>query len=525
MAGFRKLSEVGQYLTDEFDKNITPQQDKTISVNPVVAEVATWYEKIRTAMDYREEDVILRAAIERILKRRMLLGGTGKTIAEPLVRELVWARYFPDSSVPESITASVETTIDLYFRLQDKVAGRHKISRGKLNEWIMDLLSSEIQHILNPNREKELLTNFIFQYYKDRVTISDDNEETKDAQVFIAIRRTFAKEDLPLLKYHLFIQLFGHLESTNLDRVAQHFKAAVKKIEDQLNYSLKDKIYTYFKNQVIPFFILEDVLKKNKGTNKFIATDEDQFRLAVLSSCNTLYDNIKSKVGRAVVRGVIFILVTKALFALSIEASFESLVYETVAWGAITLNTVFPPLLMIIVGLSIKTPGKENSLRILDRLNQILQDLEGDGSQFLRLQKGGKKTDPLLQIIFVLLWLLALVLGVGTTIFILTSLRFSEVSQAVFIFFLAIVSFISYRISQIAHMYSLAEEKQSLNSIIFDFLFMPIIHVGRDLTENISKLNLFLFVFDLAIETPFKIIFAFFEQWFLYLRTQREKLG
>ena len=74
-------------------------------------------------------------------------------------------------------------------------------------------------------------------------------------------------------------------------------------------------------------------------------------------------------------------------------------------------------------------------------------------------------------------------------------------------------------------MYTISDEKQNLKSVFFDFFFVPFIDLGRHLTENISKLNLIIFVFDLIIETPFKVIFSFFEQWFLYLRTQREKLG
>jgi hypothetical protein len=55
-----------------------------------VAELATWYEKLRTAMEYRVDEVLLRAAIERILKRRLILGGNGQSISAPLIR----GRYF-----------------------------------------------------------------------------------------------------------------------------------------------------------------------------------------------------------------------------------------------------------------------------------------------------------------------------------------------------------------------------------------------------------------------------------------------
>ena len=37
------------------------------------------------------------------------------------------------------------------------------------------------------------------------------------------------------------------------------------------------------------------------------------------------------------------------------------------------------------------------------------------------------------------------------------------------------------------------------------------------LTEGISQINILLFLFDFIIETPFKGLFAFFDQWFVYL--------
>ncbi len=373
MSESRSLNQYSEYLIAQFDKDPQKTYDQTISVNPVVSEVATWYEKLRNAMDYREEDVILRAAIERILKRRLILGGSGRTVAEPLVRELVWARYFPDNTVPESITSKVENCVDLYFKLQSKIlSNEKKVNRAQINEWTMQLLSSELEQILNPNKEKELLINLIFQIYRQKVEIVDDSEEVKDAQIFIAVRRTFAKEDQPLLRYSLFIQLFGHLTEENLDRITTDFKKGIKKIDNMLNYTLKDRVYTYIKKQIIPFFVLEDILKINRGHNKTLVSNETELKLAVLNTVSKKYENIKSKVGTAIIRGVVFIFITKAIFALGFESNFENLVYGEVNWGSIAINTLFPPILMIVVGLSIKTPGKENSLKIYEKIADIL---------------------------------------------------------------------------------------------------------------------------------------------------------
>lgn len=525
MENYKGLSPISEYLINHFDKEKIHSYDTMISVNPVVSEVASWYEKLRNAMDFRDDDAVLRAAIERILRRRFLLGGNAQSIAEPLVRELVWARYFPEGTVPESINDRVEKIITLFLHLQDKINQKHRVNRGTINEWILNFMSSAIENILSPSKDRELIANFMFQFYKDKVVISDDSNTTKDAQVFLAIRRTYAHQDLPLLRYHLFLQIFGELSQNNIEHISENFLDAYKQINYQINYPLKDRLITFFKNQSIPFYILEDILKQHRGSNMDLVKKIEDFKVTVINTCTKKYDNIREKVSRAIVRGVIFIIVTKAVFGLAVEGSIESLIYGHVIWSSIALNTVFPPLVMVVAALFIKTPDRDNSLRIWDKIKTIIYTADENEWQPLILRKTGKKVDPILSFIFIVLWVAALLLSMGSIVYTLTLLNMTFVSQTVFIFFLLIVSFICYRINQTAHVYSLATDKQSFKSVLFDFFFLPIIHAGRRLTENISKINVILFFFDLLIETPFKVIFGFFEQWFIFLRTQREKLG
>ncbi|MBI2036190.1 hypothetical protein HYT17_00955, partial [Candidatus Microgenomates bacterium] len=142
----------------------------------------------------------------------------------------------------------------------------------------------------------------------------------------------------------------------------------------------------------------------------------------------------------------------------------------------------------------------------------------------LELKLKPDKTKPLLNAVFTLLWLSAFVVSFSLMYIILSKINFNIVNKAVFIFFFSIVSFLSYRISQMAHEYTY-EERAGLLAPLVDFFFMPIIRVGRNLTEGIAQLNLLIFILDFIIETPFKGLFAFFEQWFLFLHTKREELG
>lgn len=520
----KSLTTAAQVLFREYDKIYAKVYEKTISVNPVVAEVATWYEKFRTAMDYREEEVILRGAIERILKRRLLLGGNGKTVAEPLVRELVWARYFPDSSVPETLIIKVERAIDLFLELEGKVNQKHRNGNVLVGEWIVQLLSAEIEHILKDNHQKDLLSNFIYRLFNKKVTILDDSEETRDIQVFIAVRRAFAKDDTAFLRYQLFHQYFGPLSERNIDEISDDFIKAVETFNAQLNYPLKDRIYAYIKGQMAPFLILEDVLKRYQGRIHDLVSDQEELNRAILSVCNERYRGIVAKVRRAIVRSVVFIFVTKAVFALAIEGTYESLVYGRILWASMAINILTPPALMIVVGALIKTPSRENSFRIMEKINSVLSDEVPSLKAPISLRKRPSKRDPLLSALFVLSWLVTFVLSFGAIVFVLSKLKLNFLSQIIFVFFLAIVSFLSYRINQTANMYTIREDKENIYNVLFDFFFAPIIFVGRKLAQGFSQINIILFIFDFIIETPFKGIFAFFEQWFLFLRAQREKL-
>lgn len=520
----RSLSKISQTLISAYEKSKQFADEDTISVNPVVSELASWYEKLRTAMDYRDDEVILRSAIERILKRRLILGGDGTSISAPLIRELVWARYFPDASVPESRVVKVADTIDLFLSLEKKIEDKHKLNPSQSFEWIVHLLSSEIEDILKPGNEKDLMCNFIYQLLKNKVTITDDSEETRDIQAYIGVRRAYANDDLALLRFRLFRQYFGKVTDANIDNVAENFLAAKQKFETQISYPLKDKIYNWIKNQTIPFLILDDVLRENVGKSVQLLSDEDQMNMAILEACSRRYSTVVGKVKRAIIRSVVFIFVTKASLALTVEGTIERVLYGRIIWSSIILNTLTPPLLMVLVGFLIKTPTRENSYRILHKINSILFDEQPKLDEPLILQKKPKKTDPLLWLLFILFWFATFALSFGAIIFILTKFRVNPISQGIFIFFLAIVSFVSYRINKTAHMYILKTDKESLATITFDFFFMPFIQVGRRLTSAISQLNIILFIFDFIIEAPFKGIVAFFEQWFLFLRTQREKL-
>ncbi len=519
------LSKLSDLLIASFEREETKNQTKTgINVNRFVSEIATWYEKFRNAMDYREEEVVRRAAIERILKRRLIFGGSGEKIASPLMRELMWARYFPEASITEEEVKKVGHIVDLYLKLREQLLIRQKDIKIRVDSLIYHLLSSHLEIMLNKSKDIELISNFIFHLLRDRITITDDIAETRDIQIFIAVRRAFAKDDIAFLRFHLFEQYFGQLSESNIHKIASDFPKGYSELERQIKYPLKERIISYVKKQLPPFLIFAEILRKQRGGIRALISNTSEFQNSVFAVSEGRYKTISSKVRTAIVRSVIFILLTKFIFAFSVEATYDNIVLGHIEWNSLIINIVVPPILMVIASLFIRTPDRNNTKRIYDKIMSILFVDKPELDRTLILSLKPERKNPIFHLVFMSLWWVAFIISFGFIIYILNKVHFSIASQGIFVFFVAIISFLTYRISQTAHSYTIPA-KQSFFAPIMDFFFMPIIRVGRRFTEGISQINIFIYIFDYLIETPFKEIFGFLEQWFFFLQTKREEMG
>ena len=518
-----QLNKYSESLISLFEKAKIVPVESANAVNPLVSELASWYEKFRNSIEYRDEEVILRASIERILKRRLALGGSGATTAKPLLKELVWARYFPESMYTEEMITKIEKIIDFYLQLKAETVKARTMKEGEMRNHMFQLMSSDVEETLHPNRVEEAVGNYIFHVLQKSIVVDEELEEERDVQLFIAIRRGYSKDDLAFLRFKLFTQYFGTITENPVLDVAERFLEANKKIESQLNHPARFKILGYVKRQIPAFLIMEDIFATNDNI-KEIAKNEEELNSVVLEACKKKYKTISEKVRRAIIRSVIFILLSKTLIAFGVEGTYERIFLGHVQWLTLALNVIIPTAFMVVVGFSIRTPGDKNSRLILNRIHTLLFDEDPKIGRPMAFPVPDKKPRSAMEWIFGFLWVSAFMLSFGAISIGLSFLQFSAVSQMIFIFFLAIVSFLAYRINITAHEYSV-ESRQGILTPIVDFFFMPIARVGQYITAGVSQVNIFLFILDFLIEAPYKGLVAFFDQWFFFLHSKREEIG
>ncbi len=524
-----KLSFLTQALISSLDRSQKGPGEKggeRISISRTVSALAVLYEKARTAIEYREEHLLRRAAIERTLKRRLILNENGRGIAEYLLKELLWAKYAPEESIPLAKIDEVQTTIDKYIFLRNEMSrGRPTGKKNKYHEWLISTAAAEIEQKLAPDPMREAFINYIFKYFEPKVFLHDETDESKNIQVYIAVHRAFAKSDNDFIRYELLKLSFSNLPKKNWKDVKEQvgdIEKSLNSINDHINHKVGAKLARALKREIAPFLILRDLYEQEGANFKHVFDDEKVFTKKVELLSRKRYEEIRSKLATAGWRSIIYIFLSKMLFAFALEYPFEVYVLGELNIEALAINTFFPPFLMLLSLIGISAPGEDNTHKIINRLKEIVSSSNEKERQITVAFKTPRYR-PFLTFAFSVLYLGAFLMVFGGIITVLTLLKFSIASQIVFIFFVSLVLFFAYRVRQTGKEYIVAEG-ESFIAPIATFFLLPILNVGKWLSGEIARFNFLVALFDFIIEAPFKTIFEVFEEWFAFLRRKREEI-
>lgn len=493
-----------------------------ITVNETVGKFSFLYERIRNAVDYKDEHLHRKAAIQRILKRQFILETNPAIIADHLVRELIGARYLPNGVLPESIIEDVALRIQKYLAVSRIRAGSDRHA-----EWLKGMISVEIEEILVDATGEKALVTFLYERLADRIRIRGANidETERRLQVYVACYRSLVKADDDMLGFKL---LRAYLPEwlrpeewiNNPRPIAERLVAVEFRIRGRLSHPLAQRFSRAVKPHAVSLGLLRDVLVEAKQGAGQLLENPEALQKALAQKAEDRYADAKARLRRGTTRAIIYLFLTKMLVALLLEIPIEIAWYSHFSMSSLIINLVFPPFIMLFVGILIRVPGKENTDRLLRGVMELMSPSEMPVRE-IRIPAPKKGITGML---FGTAYALTFFVSFGLVLTILDALEFTWISSAIFVFFLCVVSFFGFRLRQTAREVVVVEEKQSILSVFIDFLSLPILRAGRWLSSSISKLNVFLFIFDFLIEAPFKLFLSILEEWFAFMKEKREEL-
>lgn len=510
-------------------RHSAPDDLSKITVSQTVSLFALVYERIRNAIEYREDHLIRRAAIERIVKRRLMLNPEGKGEAENVIRELLWARYFSNGSLGGRDLLVLQQIIDKYYTIRRSIiAGRPLEMQQYLSEFILQMMTCEIEETLSPEVASKYasFTFFIYQVLRKKIQIEGLSEDQKDAYFLAALERSYRKSDKPSQRYHLFTTFYKPINqytTKELTSLMTKLPEIFKKIDETLENAYVENLIRYTRKQLPSFLILFSIIETKFKDIGSILGDKTKLWVEVEQTCREKYQQLSSRIRNLAIRSFIYIFLTKMLFALILEVPVSRYVYGEVNLKSVIINSVFPPILMLLIVSFFKVPGEDNTKNIFKRIVNVIDKDTSFESSVSYMPKKARVKKPLLIFGFTIFYSLTFLVTLSIIYEGLLLLDFNLISIGVFVFFVSVVTFFSYRIRQIVNMYRL-EEKESVLTPVIDFFFMPVLSLGKFFSGELARLNFLIFVFDFLIEAPFKLIFEVVEEWISFVRKRKEEI-
>lgn len=501
----------------------TPEGE-VISVSDTVSKAASTYEAIRNTLEYDEEHRLRRNAIRRILKRRLGAEEDLQAVSQELLHELIWARYLKNNAIAESKIGEVADVLKKYRPLFGKLAETEEVE--KMHDWLLDLLSVEVEYLLNPPIEQEALASFAYNVLKPRVKWQSKliPEKDRDVQLYITIHRALLKSNYATLRYRvllLFYPNWAKADSALSQEIADNLQTVYNHIEGQVMHPGSESLFRMLRRYMIMFNVLRDVIKKDPDSALAIIETPDKFRSAVNRAAKERYKAFHTRLRRSVIRAVLFLFITKMLLALIIELPYDLVILQTTNFIPLLTNVLFFPVLLGVIGSTVYIPKEKNTKLINQYLRTVLFS-EGELAIVYRTKRPWSQTT--IGKVFDVVYTAMFAVSYGAIAYFLHWLDFNTLSIIIFLFFLSLVMFFGVRIRMSKRDLVILKRTGGLLATLFDFFFLPIIRAGRWMALRAPRINVFLFFLDYIVEAPFKLAIEMIEGWLAFMREKKEEI-
>ncbi|HDL75072.1 MAG TPA: hypothetical protein ENH06_01695 [bacterium] len=504
----------------------------TIHVDEVAAGVASFYEKIRGLVDWREEHLLRKTAIERNLKRRLFLGKDGEKIADPLVYELIRGGHFPNDMVLESKIEEVQKALDKYILILENESLKDDGFKLQMSNWILGIAACEIEEILSPSLKENALIEYMTNLMKERIEVKENiivfngiKEEEKNTQIYTAVQRALFKLDSPIISYHLLKKRYKewkNLPDLQIKEVGQNIYSIYKNIEKDLNHPLADKFYKICERYNTPYIILGDIISEDPIKAEENISDPIILESLIKKAYNQRLKTLKSRLGRAAFYATLSIFLTNVVALLAIEIPFAKyIVTGEFNSYAVIMDILGPTFLMAFLIITIVPPKKGNFEQVIMEVMKIAHEKE---IKDIYMIKSSKKRGVLFKTIISIFYIITFIISYGVIIWGLYKLNFPPLSYLIFVIFLSLIAFAGAKIRERSKELQVIEDKTTFSGFFIDLFSIPVLQTGKWLSSRFIKYNIIIVLFNSLIDMPFQIFTEFLEQWRSFLKEKKEEI-
>lgn len=550
-----------QFLLD-YVQGILYQQKPVVSPiesDEFAAKLAKVYEKVRRVIDWKEENLIRRSAIERILKRTLLseISGIGQSsldaeiITGPLVQEMVRSGYFSNKQISKNKIPLAKQSLAKYIYIinnspfsgkrylseitSDLNKSERKKRKANLKEkvnfynWILEIAACEIEEILEPAFKENALINFMTFSIYNSLKVTPKNfmsDEEVLVQTYVAVHRALFSLDSPIISYNLIKYHYPQWFEDDQEFVknfAENIDQVQKQISSDLEHKYGKEFFKICERQDAAFLIFGDVVKELEEDPESIEPklkDKKQLFETITLAYNRRLSTLKSRLYRSAVYSTLSIFVAGVVSFIIFEGPVAEFVGEGFSLFALFIDLAIPSSLMFVLVITIQPPKKENLGRVKEEILKVI--LKSDEKDEFEINLV-KKRNFFLNFIFSLISLLGGLVGAYAVYLVFKVAGVPWTSIYVDVVNVAMVVSAAMVIRHKAQELTI-QESGGILTMMVDFFYLPLAQVGQWLSAKWKEYNIVSVFFTALVDAPFSVIVGLVEDWRSFLRDRRSEI-
>jgi hypothetical protein len=542
-----------KYLRD-FKHSVKEENKKSsnpIYVDEIASKVAKAYETVRRIVDWKEEHLIRRAAIERVLKRRFVSKVYGisiipdvkpEDVAEPFIMELIRSGYFPNGKIGKEKVFEIQACLEKYlYILNNAVVIKDKEAKSKKEEksgfkkkvnfynWIIEIAACEIEEILDAPLREYALMNLMTECLMQRIKIVPENEiseKDKYIQTYISVHRTLYNLDKPITTFHLLKHKYSEFFSSSeyLPEFTSKIFDIWSEIEEDLNYKKGSEFFKIAEKYDAAYLLIGDSMNSMEKEVEIIekkVSDSGVFIQAVENKYNERLATLKKRLSKLAVFSTLSIFVAGFASLLIFEIPIAKWVRGYFSPWAIVADLAIPAALMFILVWMIRPPSGNNLESVKEEVLKIVYKVEEMDIYELKLRKKVKK---FLNFTFALIYVIGGLISLYGIYWIFkiadvpwTSLYIDTANVAMVVFSAMVIRQRSKELTIV--------EKENIIEFISDFFSIPLAKIGGWISTKWKEYNVVSVFFIALIDFPFSGFVAMIENWRNFIKEKSSELN
>lgn len=515
-----------------------------LEVDGVASKIAKAYEKVRKVVDWKDENLLRRATIERILKRHLISKLYGisimpdvkaSEIAEPIALELMRSGYFDRGRVGRSHVIELEKILNKYIKIlsdsrlpkdNDDLHVKNKIN---FYNWIIEIAACEIEELLFPNFKENALINLMTNilYQKIGITPSNQIEDMeKFLQTYIAVHRTLYNFDNSIIAYNLIkikYPFWVKEDPTSVKKVIEEAVKIRQDLEEDLENPLGKKFFQIAGKYDAAYRLINDITGEINNTPSVVKNtyaDEKKLNELIESVYETRRKTLKKRLFRSSIYSTLSIFVSGMASFIIFEGPVARLAGEPFKLSTLFFDLLIPSLVMFLLVLAIRPPHPSNYPLVIQEIKKIVYQQSEEDVYELELYK---KKNKFLNALFILASTLFGLAGLGLIFWLFKIAKVPWTSMYIDTINVAMVFFAATAIKASSKEITIKDKGNIFESFL-DLFSVPMAKFGQWFSNKWREYNIVAALFTVLVDTPFSAIIRLVEDWQNFLKEKSAEI-